>query len=123
MTTLTIGARFMKAGRMYFFDPAGVTELALNDWIIVRTDLGLDAARVQLLSSHSPLLQIDPLLGEVGRKATGSEVLEINKRKRMETDATKQIAAMALERRLAVEILGCDGQVDGAALPAIYSPA
>src|SRR5216117_2158299 len=123
MTTLTIGARFMKAGRMYFFDPAGVTELALNDWIIVRTDLGLDAARVQLLSSDSPLLQIDPLLGEVVRKATGSDVLEINKRKRMETDATKQIAAMALERRLPVKILGCDWQFDGASITVFYSQA
>src|SRR5439155_20972144 len=100
MTTLTIGARFMKAGRMYFFDPAGVTELALNDWIIVRTDVGLDAARVQLLSSDSPLLQIDPLLVEVVRKATGSDVLELNKRKRMETDPTKQIAAIELGRDL-----------------------
>src|SRR5438445_13893771 len=113
----------MKAGRMYFFDPAGVTELDLNDWIIVRTDLGLDAARVQLLSSDSPLLQIDPLLGEVVRKATGSDVLEINKRKRMETDATKQVASMALERRLPVKILGCDWQFDGASITVFYSQA
>ena len=100
MTTLTIGARFMKAGRMYFFDPAGVTDLVVNDWIIVKTDLGLDAARVQLMSSDSPMMQVDPLLGEVVRKATAADVLEINKRKRMDADSTKQIAAMALERRL-----------------------
>ena len=57
MTTLTIGARFLKAGRMYFFDPAGVTDLVVNDWIIVKTDLGLDAARVQLMSSDSPMMR------------------------------------------------------------------
>ena len=123
MTTLTIGARFQRAGRMYFFDPAGVGDLSLNDWIIVRTDLGLDAARVQLLSSDSPLLQIDPLLGEVVRKATGSDVLEINKRKRMEGEATKQIVTMALERRLPIKILGCDWQFDGASITVFYSQA
>src|SRR5256885_12109645 len=123
MTTLTIGARFMKAGRMYFFDPAGVTELALNDWIIVRTDLGLDAARVQLLSSDSPLLQVDPLLGEVVRKATGSDVLEINKRKRMETDATRQAADMVLARRMPLKVLGADWQFDGASITIFYSQA
>ena len=123
MTTLTIGARFMKAGRMYFFDPAGVTELDLNDWIIVKTDLGLDAARVQLLSSDSPLLQIDPLLGEVVRKATASDVMEINKRKRQDEETAKQIAAMALERRLAVKILAVDWQFDGAAMTVFYSQA
>ena len=121
MTTLTIGARFQKAGRMYFFDPAGVGELALNDWIIVRTDLGLDAARVQLLSSDSPLMQIDPLLGEVVRKATGTDLLEMNKRKRMESDATKHIAAMVLERGLPLKILGCDWQFDGASITVFYS--
>src|SRR5437773_5093911 len=123
MTTLTIGARFMKAGRMYVFDPAGVTELDLNDWIIVKTDLGLDAARVQLLSSDSPLLQIDPLLGEVVRKATASDVMEINKRKRQDEETAKQIAAMALERRLAVKILAVDWQFDGAAMTVFYSQA
>jgi cell fate regulator YaaT (PSP1 superfamily) len=123
MTTLTIGARFMKAGRMYFFDPAGVTDLDLNDWIIVKTDLGLDAARVQILSSDSPLLQIDPLLGEVMRKATASDVLEINKRKRQDADSLTQIAAMALERGLRVKILGVDWQFDGTAMTIFYSQA
>src|ERR1700741_4355265 len=102
MTTQVVGARFQKAGRMYFFDPAGPTELWINEWIMVKPDLGLDAARVQLLSSDSPLLQVDPLLGEIVRKATGSDMLEINKRKRMETDATRQVAEMAGERGLPI---------------------
>jgi len=119
--TLTIGARFIKAGRMYFFDPAGVTDLKVNDWIIVKTDLGLDAARVQLMSSDSPMMQVDPLLGEVVRKANASDVLEINKRKRMEQDAAKQMAAMAVERRLPVKILGADWQFDGGSITVFYS--
>ncbi len=121
MTTQTIGARFQKAGRMYFFDPAGVTELELNDWIIVKTDLGLDAARVQLLSSDSPLLQIDPLLGEVGRKATPADVFEINKRKRMESEASAKCAAMVRERALPIKVLGADWQFDGSTLTVFYS--
>ena len=123
MITLTIGARFIKAGRMYFFDPAGVTDLKVNDWIIVKTDLGLDAARVQLMSSDSPLMQIDPLLGEVVRKASATDVIEINKRKRMEEDAAKQMAGMALERRVPVKILGADWQFDGASITVFYSQA
>jgi cell fate regulator YaaT (PSP1 superfamily) len=123
MTTQVVGARFQKAGRMYFFDPAGHTDLDINEWIIVKTDLGLDAARVQLLSSDSPMLQVDPLLGEIVRKATGTDILEINKRKRMEGDATKRAAAMALERRLAVKILGTDWQFDGNSLTVFYSQA
>ena len=39
LATQVVGARFQKAGRMYFFDPAGVTDLSINEWIIVKTDL------------------------------------------------------------------------------------
>ena len=59
---IVVGARFMKAGRMYFFDPGAVTDYRVNDWIIVRTELGVDAARVQILPTDSPLVQIDPPL-------------------------------------------------------------
>src|SRR5262249_10513161 len=121
MTTQVVGARFQKAGRMYFFDPAGNIGLQLNEWVIVKTDLGLDAARVQLLSSDSPMLQVDPLLGEIVRKATGSDVLEINKRKRMETDATKQAVDMAAERGLPFKVLGTDWQFDGASITVFWS--
>jgi len=121
LATQVVGARFQKAGRMYFFDPAGVTDLSINEWIIVKTDLGLDAARVQLLSSDSPMLQVDPLLGEIVRKASGSDVLEINKRKRMETDATRQAADMVHERRLAIKVLGTDWQFDGSSITVFYS--
>ena len=117
-----VGARFQKAGRMYFFDPSG-HDLRVNDWVIVKTDLGLDAARVQLLPSDSPLVHVDPLMGEVVRKATASDVLELNRRKRMETDATKRIAEMALERRLSIKILGTDWQFDGMSLTVFYSQA
>ena len=116
-----VGARFQKAGRMYFFDPNGNHDLKVNDWIIVKTDLGLDAARVQLLPSDSPLLHVDPLMGEIVRKATGTDMLEINKRKRMEPDAAKQVAAMALDRRLAIKILGTDWQFDGTSITVFYS--
>src|SRR5437016_6035220 len=121
LATQVVGARFQKAGRMYFFDPAGVTDLSINEWIIVKTDLGLDAARVQLLSSDSPMLQVDPLLGELVRKATASDVLEINKRKRMETDATRQAADMVQGRHLAIKVLGTDWQFDGSSITVFYS--
>jgi len=60
-------------------------------------------------------------LGEVVRKATASDVMEINKRKRQDADSHKQIAAMALERRLPVKILGVDWQLDGTAMTIFYS--
>src|SRR5712692_8087387 len=116
-----VGARFMKAGRMYFFEPGGVSDLAVNDWIVVKTDLATYAARVQILPTDSPLVQVDPPLGSVVRKATASDVLEINRRKRMDTEASAAAAALVRERRLPIKILGADWQLDGSALTLFYS--
>jgi hypothetical protein len=41
----TVGVRFKRAGRIYYFDPAGL-ELDVNDWIVVETTRGLEVARV-----------------------------------------------------------------------------
>src|SRR5688500_19664017 len=106
-------SRFMKAGRMYFFEPGPVTDYRVNDWIIVRTELGVDAARVQILPTDSPLVQVDPPLGNVVRKATVADVLEINKRERMDADAAIAAADMARARNLPIKILGTDWQFDG----------
>src|SRR5260221_5018780 len=100
---------------------AGVTDLGVNAWIMGNPALGRDAGRVPLMPPASPMRQVHPLLGEVVRKATAADVLEINKRKRMDTDSTKQIAAMALERRLPVKILGTDWQFDGGSVTVFYS--
>ncbi|HKY51020.1 MAG TPA: PSP1 C-terminal domain-containing protein, partial [Candidatus Limnocylindria bacterium] len=116
-----VGARFMKAGRMYFFDPGPLTEFRVNDWIIVRTELGIDAARVQILPTDSPLVQVDPPLGTVVRKATVTDVLEINKRERMDADASLVAAEMTRARGLPIKILGADWQFDGSALTIFYS--
>jgi len=121
MTRTVIGARFMKAGRMYFFEPGDVTGVALNDWIVVKTDLGTDAARVQILPTDSPLVQVDPPLGTVVRKATATDLLEINRRKRMDGESSTAAAAMVRERNMPIKILGADWQLDGSALTLFYS--
>ena len=59
MSRTVVGARFQTAGRMYFFEPGPVSDLAINEWVIVQTELGQDAARVQILPTDSPLVQVD----------------------------------------------------------------
>src|SRR6185503_3742586 len=105
-----VGARFMKAGRMYFFDPGAVSDYRVNDWIIVRTELGVDAARVQILPTDSPLVQVDPPLGKVVRKANGADKFEMARRKRAEPEASETAQRLANGRGLPVKLLGADWQ-------------
>jgi len=121
MARLVLGARFSTAGRMYFFDPGPIAQLELNEWVIVQTELGQDAARVQILPTDSPLVQVDPPLGTVVRRATGADKFELAKRKRMEADATTAAGEIARRRGLPVKILGTDWQFDGASLTVFFS--
>lgn len=122
MNALTVvGARFLTAGRMYFFEPGDVTDLEVNDWIVVRTELGLDAARVQLLPTDSPLVQVDPPLGTVLRKATASDRFDMATQKRREPEASEEALQLARQRGLPIRVLGADWQLDGANLTIFYS--
>jgi len=116
-----IGARFMKAGRMYFFETGPVTDVDLGETVIVRTELGDDAARVAILATDSPLVMVDPPLGTVVRKATGADLFAMNKHKRMEEDATRTAAEMVRARAIPMKILGADWQFDGSSLVFFFS--
>ena len=116
-----LGARFIKAGRMYFFETGGVSDVTVNDFVIVRTELGEDAARVSILPTDSPLVMVDPPLGTVVRKATGADLFSMNKHKRMEAEAARVAGEMARSRGLAIKILGADWQFDGSSVVFFYS--
>ena len=121
MSRTVVGARFQTAGRMYFFEPGPVEELAINEWVIVQTELGQDAARVQILPTDSPLVQVDPPLGTLVRKATASDKFELAKHKRRETESTQTAAETARRLGLDVRVLGTDWQFDGGNVVVFYS--
>ena len=122
MSRVVIGARFQTAGRMYFFEPGPLADdVAVNDWVIVETELGQDAARLQILPTDSPLVQVDPPLGRVIRKATASDKFELAKHKRREADSAATATEIARRLRLDVKILGTDWQFDGGNVVVFYS--
>jgi cell fate regulator YaaT (PSP1 superfamily) len=121
MSRTVVGARFQTAGRMYFFEPGPVEDLAINEWVIVQTELGQDAARVQILPTDSPLVQVDPPLGTLVRKATASDKFELAKHKRREVDSTQTAAETARRLGLDLRVLGTDWQFDGGNVVVFYS--
>src|SRR5260221_10576007 len=106
---------------MYFFEPGPLTDdVALNDWVIVETELGQDAARLQILPTDSPLVQVDPPLGHVVRKATASDKFELAKHKRKEADSAQTAKEIAHRLGLDVKILGTDLQIHRRNVGAFY---
>lgn len=118
-----IGARMQQAGRMYFFDPGEVADVGVGDVVIVETALGLDAAKVGLLPTDSPVVQVDPPLGRVVRKATATDKVMLSRHDRMQDEAREVAAEMALMRDLHIRVLGCDWSFDGGTLTLFYASA
>ncbi|MBI2773012.1 MAG: stage 0 sporulation protein [Chloroflexi bacterium] len=116
-----VGARIQTAGRLYFFEPGETRDLALNDWVIVETEIGLDAARVHILPTDSPLVQVDPPLGRVLRKATATDKFLLARHERLEKEAWRIAQDLVTERDLPIRILGCDHTFDGSVLTVFYS--
>ena len=69
----TVGVRFKRAGRIYYFDPAGL-ELEVNDWVIVETTRGLEVARVVISPKQVLSNDVETPLKPVVRKAEKTEV-------------------------------------------------
>ncbi len=116
-----VGARIQQAGRMYFFEPGDVRDLAVGDLVIVETAIGLDAARVHLLPTDSPLVQVDPPLGRVLRRASATDKFLLARHERMEDDARRVASEAATLRDIPIRILGCDWSFDGAVLTVFYA--
>jgi len=68
-----IGARFDKAGRIYYFGPRGIT-LETGDAIIVETERGIDMARVAFGNRFINENSISQQLKNVLRKATDKDL-------------------------------------------------
>jgi cell fate regulator YaaT (PSP1 superfamily) len=107
---------------MYFFDPGDVSDYTLNEWVVVRTDAGLDAGRVQLLPTDSPVVQVDPLMGTVIRRATATDQFEMNRWKRQEDEAAKVAAQAAVDGGLVtMKIAGADYSFDGSRVTIFFT--
>ena len=46
-----IGVRFRRAGRLYYYDPAG-SDMSVGDYVIVMTSRGLMTARVVMAATE-----------------------------------------------------------------------
>ncbi len=107
---------------MYFFDPGDVGDVELNEWVVVQTEAGVDAGRVQLLPTDSPILQVDPVIGKVLRKAMAADKFEMNRWKRREEEAVEIARQAAVERGLVtMKISGADYAFDGSRVTIFFT--
>lgn len=101
--TEVVGIRFKKAGKMYYFDPAGL-KLEKEDGVIVETVRGMEFGTVVKENSFVDDKTIVPPLKKVLRKATAVDHKTVESNRKKEKDAfgicLEKIVRLGLDMKL-----------------------
>jgi cell fate regulator YaaT (PSP1 superfamily) len=118
----TVGVRFKKAGRIYYFDPAGL-ELEINDWVVVETARGLEVARVVITPKQVLSSEVETPLKPVVRKAEKKEVQHSEEAEAKEKEALIECAKIITRIGLPMKLLSAEYSLDGGHLTFFFSSA
>jgi cell fate regulator YaaT (PSP1 superfamily) len=115
-----VGIRFRKAGRVYYFDPAGF-ELKINEHVIVETARGMEMGQVVIAPKQMAAEEIEEPLKPVVRKA---ETIDIEKAKEFEAkekDALVECGKLVEKLGLPMKLLTAEYNFDGSRLTFYFS--
>ncbi|MBN1643748.1 MAG: stage 0 sporulation family protein [Dehalococcoidales bacterium] len=114
--------RFKRAGRIYYFDPAGF-ELELNDAVVVETARGQEVARVAIPPKQVLASEIEAPLKPVVRKAEPSEIQRNAEMETKEKEAMAECNKMVTRLSLPMKLLAAEYSLDGGHLTFFFSAA
>lgn len=107
-----IGVRFKECGKLYYFDPNGIS-VKLGDTVIVETARGVECGTVALANKEVPDEQIVHPLKKVLRKATKDDFRRIADNKRKEKEALKICEQKVAEHGLDMKLVDVEYSFDG----------
>ena len=118
---LVVGVRFRSAGKIYYFDPTGVSDLVVGDWAVVETTRGCEMGSVVLGPHEVDTKEITGKLRPVQRRATAADALEKQRCETRAQEALEQCRAKVAEYRLPMKIVHAEYSFDGKRLLFFFS--
>ncbi|MCD6453619.1 MAG: stage 0 sporulation family protein [Dehalococcoidales bacterium] len=117
-----VGIRFKRAGKLYYFDPAGI-ELEVNDYVVVKTIRGLEIGRVVIAPNQVLDSEFGGPLKPVLRKA-GTEDIERHQELEKKTAAALVECSKLIEKlHLKMKLLSAEYNLSGSRLTFFFSAA
>ncbi|CAN5638271.1 hypothetical protein BH23CHL5_BH23CHL5_14780 [soil metagenome] len=114
------GVRFIDSGQVYYFDAADHS-LQLNDWILVETQRGREAAKVVIAPSQVAKSQISGELRPIIRVLSEDDVRTMNRMRRESATAVRTFSAKIREHRLRMKPISAEYNFDGTELALSFS--
>lgn len=120
MDNQIVGVRFKTAGKVYYFDPAGL-DLEVNDHVIVETNRGLELGKVVIAPRQVLANEINEPLKPVTRKAEPEDVSRIQGLEAKAEEALMECGKMIDELQLPMKLLSAEYNIDGSRLTFLFS--
>jgi cell fate regulator YaaT (PSP1 superfamily) len=115
-----VGIRFKKAGKLYYFDAAGI-ELKAGDHVVVKTSRGMDLGQVVIAPGQVLAAQIEEALSPVLRKADPEDVRRAEELEARAREALIECGRMIGELNLPMKLLSAEYNLDGNRLTFLFS--
>jgi cell fate regulator YaaT (PSP1 superfamily) len=110
-----VGIRFKKAGKVYYFNPAGV-ELKVNDYVVVQTARGVEMGQVMIAPRQVVAADIIAELKPITRKASPEDVKRAQDFTAREAGAMAECARIIARINLAMKLVSAEYNLDGSRL-------
>lgn len=115
-----VGIRFKRAGKVYYFDPAG-TELEVNDYVIVKTNRGMEIGRVVIAPKQVLADEVTEPLKPIVRKAETEDIERAEELEGKTEEALVECGKLIGELQLPMKLLAAEYNVDGSRLTFLFS--
>lgn len=106
-----IGVRFKKAGKIYFFDPAG-KQVARGEHVIVETSMGIEYGEVVIANRQLPQEKIVAPLKKIIRVANRQDAKQNEENKKQEKEAFKLCEKKIKEHGLDMKLMDVEFKFD-----------
>jgi cell fate regulator YaaT (PSP1 superfamily) len=117
-----VGIRFKRAGRVHFFDPAGIN-LSVNDHVVVKTNRGLELGQVVIAPEQVLDSEVSEPLKPVVRKAESEDIERAQELETKSMEALAECGKWIDKLKLPMKLLAAEYNLNGSRLTVFFSAA
>ncbi len=107
-----VGIRYKTAGRVYYFDPAGI-ELKVNDYVVVSTPRGLKLGQVAIAPEQVTVNELTEPPKPVVRKATPEDIKRAEEFNGKEIELLTEAAKLVTKLNLPMKLIMAEYNLEG----------
>lgn len=118
---LVVGVRFKRAGKVYYFDPLTVANLASGDYVVVQTSRGTEVGRIIVPPTDVTDNEVVQPLKPVERRADWRDLTMMESYRVREADALAIAKQKVREHDLPMKMVRAEYSFDGSRLTIYFS--